>query len=85
MFVPWSSISGNIAFMHGEDKEIETADGIACAVKKYTEIHILSQEATELVSELYDMQVMSFLRLWYKKCPWLSEMWFVYLELKKNE
>lgn len=85
IFVPWAAIPGNIAFMSDKGSTVTTSDGFVCAVKKWKEVHILSQDAVNAVSDLYRAQVMPFLRQWFARIPQMDTMWFVMIELKKLE
>ena len=88
MFVPWCAIHNNIGWMIASEKGLETSDGVMCNAKKVEHMQVLSDEATAIVKRLYNAGVEEFIRAWYKRCPMLDSMWFVYInveEVKKEE
>jgi len=80
VFVPYAAITGTWNI-----KQVETSDGFTCKVIKQESIHILSVRGAELVSELYKMNVFKFITMWYNRFPFMSEMFFMYMELEKIE
>ena len=83
VFIPWCAISRNISFMLTKNSILESADGVKCQVKKMEEIHVLSSEAAGIIRRLYMLNPWQFLELWYKKCPDMSSMDFLWINMKE--
>lgn len=84
IFVPMLAVSNNVAFImyENEEKIVLMQDGTLAKVRGWRTIHILSKEAEEMVSMLYKIDVMSFLKKWYNSLP-IETMEFLYIELEK--
>jgi len=86
IIIPLCAMKNNVDFLlENGKKTIVTTDEIVSDLISYKEIHILSDEAKELVGRLYRMSVFSFIKLWYKKYGDIIKMTFLYLKLKKKE
>ncbi len=87
ILLPIAAIENNIDFILGLNQNIEVicSEGEKCSVKFSHEIHVLSKEFSELLAEIYGPRVdlLYFLRTWYERCPGMSEMNFIYLELEE--
>jgi hypothetical protein len=79
ILVPWGAISNNIEM----SKIVETSDNILCSVVKKKEVHLMSDEANEIIQRLYSLSQWHYLILWYKKLPSISTLWLVSMELKQ--
>lgn len=81
VFVPWAAIENNLEFITDKDITLATADFVDARIASRREIHILSNEASQIVWRLYQMSVIDFLKRWYAKCPEMTSMGFMYLKL----
>lgn len=70
--------------MDDKKKMVMTSDNILAKVNSEEVIHILSNEADELIKKIYNTDVLSFARRWYNAMPIVS-MGFYYLKLEKYE
>lgn len=85
IFVPLLAISSNVDFLFDKKKRLlVTSDNIQAEVKYWESVHILSDEAKELVKRLYNIDVYSFMRKWYTSLD-ITSMEFIYARLKKYE
>jgi hypothetical protein len=85
IFVPLLAISSNVDFLFDKKKRlIVTSDNIQAVVTRFDSLHILSDEARELVKRLYNVDVYSFMRKWHSALD-IASMEFVYMNLKKYE
>lgn len=85
IFVPLLAISSNADFLFDKKKRlIVTSDNIQAVVTRFDSLHILSDEARELVKRLYNVDVYSFMRKWHSALD-IASMEFVYMNLKKYE
>lgn len=85
VFVPLLAISPNVEFFFDTKKRLMvTSDNIQASVVTWESIHILSEEARELVKRLYDTDVYSFMKKWHAALD-IASMEFVYMNLKKYE
>lgn len=83
VFIPWCAISRNINFMLTKNGVLESIDGVKCQVKKIEEIHVLSPEAAGIIRRLYMLNPWQFLELWYKNCPDMCSMTFLWMNIEK--
>lgn len=79
ILVPWGAISNNIEM----SKIVETSDNVLCSVVKKKEVHLMSDEANEIIQRLYSLSQWHYLILWYRKLPSISTLWLVSMELKQ--
>ena len=85
IFVPLLAISSNADFLFDKKKKLlVTSDNIQAEVKHWGNVHILSDEAQELVKRLYNIDVYSFMRKWYTSLDMVS-MEFIYARLGRHE
>ncbi|MGN0929861.1 MAG: hypothetical protein ACI4N3_04435 [Alphaproteobacteria bacterium] len=86
IFVPMLAVSNNVDFLFYENDEkiVLMQDGILAKVKNWKTIHILSKEAEGIISMLYKIDVMTFLKKWYNSLP-IETMEFLYIELEKYD
>lgn len=85
IFIPLVAIKDNIDFLcNDKDRECQTIDGIKCTAYNVKEIHIATEEAETIVKNIYNMDLLKFLRTWYKVDKKLNSMWFVRIKLKKQ-
>lgn len=83
ILIPVLAISSNLEFLCNKgDKLIVTSDNVQATVKRYESVHILSDDATELVRRLYNTDVYSFMRKWYSVLD-ITSMGFLYMKLQK--
>jgi hypothetical protein len=85
IFVPLLAISPNVSFFFDKKKRlVVTSDNIQASVVRFESMHILSDDARDLVQRLYNVDVYSFMRKWYSSLD-ITSMEFVYMILKKYE
>jgi len=86
IFIPAVAIYSNIDFIMDNDADHAiTVDNVDCAITYRKEIHICSDEAKQLVRELYDMEIWAFVKKWYSVCDNMHSMCFFKIELKKKK
>lgn len=83
MFVPWCSVHDNITLMMASEKLIVTSDDKTCKVEKIKHIHVLSDDALEIIKRLYSVSVDAFIQSWYKRFPMMDSMWFIYFKVEE--
>lgn len=82
--VPLISIYNNIEFLNSTKQKIETEDGVECEVLSVKQIHILDDESIDLITSLYGVSEMLFMKKWYIKYgSAMQSLVFVYIKLKK--
>lgn len=65
------------------DHYVTTADGIHCKVVSWEEKHVCELE--DKIQELYGMDILQYLRRWYKTLGNnMQSMFFLVLKLKKD-
>ena len=85
IFVPLLAISPNVEFLFDKMKRlIITSDNLQATVSIWKSLHILSDEAREIVARLYKTDVYSFMRRWYSSLD-ITSMQFVYMSIKKYD
>lgn len=86
VFVPMLAVSNNIDFISNdnEEKMVMMNDSTIARVKKYEKLHILSPEAESAVSEIYSIDLLTYLRKWYNVMD-ITTMEFLLIELEKVE
>lgn len=85
IFVPLLAISSNVDFLFDKKKKLlVTSDNIQAEVKYWESVHILSDEAKEIVKRMYNIDVYAFMRKWYASLD-ITSMEFIYARLKKYE
>ena len=85
IFVPLLAISSNVDFLFDKKKRLlVTSDNIQAEVKYWESVHILSDEAKEIVKRMYNIDVYAFMRKWYASLD-ITSMEFIYAKLKKYE
>jgi hypothetical protein len=88
LLVPIAAISNNCDFLLGLNRpvKVEFSDDTLGKVKFSRTIHILSEEATELMRDIYgQISLEQFLRVWWKKVPEMASLEFIYLEIEKSD
>lgn len=85
IFVPLLAISPNVDFLFDKgEKLIVASDNIRAKVTRFNTIHVLSDEARELIKRLYGVDVYPFMKKWHSALD-IASMEFVYMNLKKYE
>lgn len=85
IFVPLLAISPNVEFFFDKKKRlVVTSDNIQASVVRFQSVHILSDEARELIKRLYNVDVYWFMRKWYSSLD-ITSMEFIYMNLNKYE
>lgn len=85
VFVPILAIHSNCEWiMDTMKKMVVTSDKIMARVTYEEQIHLLSQEAEEIIRTLYNTDVLSFARRWHASMP-ITSMGFYYLRLEKYD
>lgn len=82
ILVPSVAVTDNI-FIKVGDKAI-TSDGTPCTIKRLEHIHICSENAEWICREYYKIGVWDFVKKWNRNLE-VSSMWFLFIELKKDE
>lgn len=86
IFIPYVAIDENIDFITARsgERECVTADGIKCIANNVKGVNTLSFEAESIIKEIYDVEVLEFLRTWYRVYEYLDSLTFLRIELKKK-
>lgn len=83
-FVPFASIEDSYALFREKVLRLECSCNTEASIVQYREIHILSEDAQDLISRLYNMSVLDFMKLWYNKLDGaIDSMSFLYLQLQR--
>ena len=83
VFIPILALSPNLAFVDDKKKKLViTSDNVRADVASWQSVHILSDEARELVKRLYNADIYPFMRKWYSALD-ISSMEFIYMNLTK--
>lgn len=84
MIVPYYAVTNNCSLIMSKgDHYVTTADGIHCKVVSWEEKHIFDLE--DKVRELYGIDLLRYLKSWYKATKGcMDSMHFLILKLKKE-
>ena len=84
LIIPYVGINDNCRFFFDkEERYVITSDHIRCKVVNCKEKHICDLE--DEIRKIYNLDVWSFIKKWYKACPYMDSMHFIVLDLKKEE
>lgn len=85
IFLPILAIRSNCEWIFDKNKKmVVTSDKVMAKVTYEEKLHLLSQDAQEIIQRLYKTDVLSFARKWYSAMP-ISTMEFYYLRLERYE
>lgn len=70
--------------MDKKKKMVVTSDNVMAKVRSEEKVHFLSKEMHDIVTSIYNTDVLSFGRKWYQSMD-ICTMEFVYLTLEKYE
>lgn len=85
VIIPTAALSNTFDFFifGSAIKKLKLADGSICEVEQYEEKHICDLE--DDIKEIYNVDVWSFVKRWYKYEPHMTNMMFLKIWLKKDE
>lgn len=84
VIVPFCGLSENVDYILCDGKKtIYTKDGIKCECVNYEYKHVFEME--EDIKELYNMELIDFLRRWYNFDNSMQSLNFIKMKLKKIE
>lgn len=85
VILPLMALHPNVGFACQKDRDMErivaTADGIRCKVVNWSCVNILAIE--DKIRELYNIDVITFLKKWYSVDNAMDSLYMLVLELKK--
>ena len=85
VIIPVAELYHNLEFLTTKEdvKLVRTSDGFTCKVKRYEHIHICKLE--DDIKRLYNMDTWSYIKKWYSVMPYIDSMYFLRMDLEKDE
>lgn len=85
VLVPMLAIYPNYEWVVDKKKKmVVTSDNVMAKVRSEEKVHFLSEEMHDIVTSIYNTDVLSFGRKWYQSMD-ICTMEFIYLTLEKYE
>ena len=79
MLIPYVAISDNVNIQVGNI--VVSSDFKELEVARIGHLHALSPDAANTISNLYKIDVMTYLKAWYKKYPHFNSLYLINLTL----